>query len=289
MNIDEIKIARPRQIRPCKICSTASPLYGSVDFNKNCEARRGLVLPEARISVGYNRCPRCGFLFTPAFDGWKRDDYGQAIYNQEYILVDPDYKQARPLGNAALLTQAFASDKGRLSLLDFGGGNGILADTLVKNGFQSATTYDPFNPEFAKLPGGRFSIVSCFETLEHVPDPRRQIAEIAKCVDEEGVVVFSTLVQPADFDKIGLDWWYVGPRNGHISLFSRQALTEVWGSQGFSIASFNDNLHIGFREIPAFAKHLMAAQSPTRLLSGPGPASGGSLEEKAAPATPRIT
>jgi FkbM family methyltransferase len=261
MKVAEIKIARPRQIRPCKICSTASPLYGSVDFNKNCEARRGLVLPEAGILVGYNRCPRCGFLFTPAFDGWGREEYAQAIYNEHYILVDPDYKQTRPTGNAAMLAQTFAADKGHLSLLDFGGGNGILAQTLVKDGFQSALTYDPFNPEFAKLPGGRFNVVSCFETLEHVPDPRRQIAEIAKCVGDEGLVFFSTLVQPADFDELGLDWWYVGPRNGHISLFSRRALTEAWNRQGFKIASFNDNLHIAFRKIPAFAKHLVPDDS----------------------------
>lgn len=256
-----IQIARPKQVRACKICSTASPLYGTVDFNKNCEARRGLVLPEANILVGYNRCPRCGFLFTPAFDGWTAADFAQAIYNEDYILVDPDYKEIRPLGNAAMLTGAFSADKAHLSLLDFGGGNGLLAATLAQNGFQTAATYDPFNPEFAKLPGGRFNIVSCFETLEHVPDPRRQVAAIARCVGEEGIVIFSTLVQPPDFDQIGLAWWYVGPRNGHISVFSRRALEEVWKRQGFSIASFNDNLHLAFKKLPAFAKHLANEQS----------------------------
>jgi FkbM family methyltransferase len=80
-------------------------------------------------------------------------------------------------------------------------------------------------------------------------------------------VVFSTLVQPADFDKIGLAWWYVGPRNGHISLFSRQALREVWNRQGFKIASFNDNLHIAFRKIPSFAKHLVPDESASPSFS----------------------
>ncbi len=267
MMVDEIKIARPRETRPCKICSTASPLYGTVDFNKNCEARRGMVMPESGIAVGYNRCPRCGFLFTPAFDGWSREEFAQAIYNEDYILVDPDYKETRPLGNAALLAQAFAAGKGNLSLLDFGGGNGILAEALVKSGFQGATTYDPFNPEFAKLPAKRFNIVSCFETLEHVPDPRRQIAEIANCTDEEGLVVFSTLVQPADFDELGLNWWYVGPRNGHISLFSRSALTGAWRRQGFKLVSFSDDLHIAFRKIPAFAKHLVPDESSSASFS----------------------
>jgi len=232
-------------------------LYGTVDFNQNCEARRGLVLPEAKIPIGYHKCPRCGFLFTAAFDKWGRKEFAQAIYNEDYGLVDPDYREIRPLGNAAFLAKVFAAGKARLSLLDFGGGNGILAETILKNGFQSATTYDPFTPAFAKLPAGRFNIVSCFETLEHVPDPRRQVADMAKCVDAEGIVIFSTLLQPADFGQIGLAWWYVGPRNGHISIFSKQALEELWGRQGFSVGSFNDNLHLAFRQLPAFARHLV--------------------------------
>jgi len=257
MNIHDFKIAGPVQILPCKICSAPSPLYGVVDFNKNCEAIRGLALPKSGVLVGYNRCPDCGFLFTPAFDGWGHEEYGQAIYNDEYAIVDPDYKQIRPAGNAGMLTKMFWADKGSLSLLDYGGGNGVLADTLARNGFQSAATYDPFNPAFAELPARRFNIVSCFETLEHVPDPLAQIAAIAKCVADKGLVIFSTLVQPADFDKEGLDWWYVGPRNGHISLFSKEALAQAWRRQGFSFGSFSSNLHIACRELPAFARHLM--------------------------------
>lgn len=257
MKINGIQIAKTKQVRSCKICSTPSPLYGNVDFNKNCESIRGLVLPEAHIRIGYNKCPRCGFLFTSAFDKWGHEQFGKAIYNDDYILVDPDYKEARPANNAAMLTSAFGAARSSLSVLDYGGGNGILADTLVKNEFQSATTYDPFNSEYATLPDRRFSIVSCFETLEHVADPSRQVADIAKCVDEVGIVVFSTLLQPPDIDKIGLAWWYAGPRNGHISLFSRVALAEVWRQQGFRIASFNDNLHIAYQKVPAFAQHLI--------------------------------
>ncbi len=234
--------------------------------------------------VGYNRCPRCGFLFTPAFDGWTTEDFAQAIYNEDYLLVDPDYKESRPLGNADLLAKAFHADKAHLSLLDFGGGNGVLAAQLAQNGFQSTRTYDPFNPEFASLPGGRFHIVSCFETLEHVPDPQRQVAAMARCVEEEGIVFLSTLVQPADFDQIGLGWWYVGPRNGHISLFSRRALEELWKRHGFRIASFNDNLHLAFRKLPAFAKHLVndPAVPLTRLSGALGGAVAPTVEGKPA-------
>ena len=256
-----MRALRPGTIQPCKICSAPAPVYGSVDFNKSCEETRGLTLPAAGIPVSYNRCPRCGFLFTAAFNEWGRADYQQAIYNDDYIVVDPDYRETRPAANAAMLAKTFESHKHELSLLDYGGGNGVLAGKLAEAGFPSPATYDPFTPAFATLPAKRFNIVTCFETLEHVPDPRRQIAAIAKCVDKSGMVVFSTLVQSAQFEKVGLAWWYVAPRNGHISIFSRQSLTQAWEQQGFKVRSFSDDLHIAYAKLPAFAKHLAGAST----------------------------
>ena len=246
----------PSQMRPCKICGTASPFYGAVDFNKNCEQPRGLSLPAANIAVAYNRCTRCGFLFTSAFDKWGHDEFAKSIYNDEYIAVDPDYGEVRPAGNARGITNLFGPVKESLTVLDYGGGAGLLAATLVKNGFLRAETYDPFHPSFANMPSGQFNLVTCFETLEHVPDPRSEIAKMAGCVAEEGMVFFSTLLQPDNFEQLGLSWWYVAPRNGHISLFSRNALAEVWRQQGFQVTNLNDNGHIAFRRMPVFAANL---------------------------------
>ena len=250
-------ISQPRDIEPCKICSAPAPVYGSVDLHKNCEAKRGLKLPPSGIPVAYHKCSHCGFLFTTAFDDWKREDYAEAIYNEDYIQVDPDYRELRPATNAAVLTKLFAAHKSSLSVLDYGGGNGVLARALISNGFQAATTYDPFNAEFVGLPYQQFPVVSCFETLEHVPDPYQQIAAIAKCVREDGVIIFSTLVQPAYLDDIGLAWWYIAPRNGHISVFSRQALKEAWAKYGFTVGSFSDDLQRTYATLPAFARHLV--------------------------------
>ena len=90
-----------------------------------------------------------------------------------------------------------------------------------------------------------------------MPDPLAGIGVIAANLAEPGLVLFSTLLQPPDLDKLGLDWWYVGPRNGHVSLFSRNALVLAWRDHGCQTASFNDNLHVAFRTMPEFAKHLI--------------------------------
>jgi 2-polyprenyl-6-hydroxyphenyl methylase/3-demethylubiquinone-9 3-methyltransferase len=80
---------------------------------------------------------------------------------------------------------------------------------------------------------------------------------MVKSLPGPGMILFSTLLQPQDFDKTRMAWWYVGPRNGHVSLFSRNALMLAFQRHGLATASFNDNLHMAFRAVPEFAKHLI--------------------------------
>ena len=134
-------------------------------------------------------------------------------------------------------------------------------------GISDAVTYDPFVPEFATPPPGKFDLITCFETLEHMPDPLGGIGDIVAHLDEPGLVLFSTMLQPADFDQLGMDWWYVGPRNGHISMFSRGALAKAWGRHGYRTGSFDDNMHVAFRTLPEFARHL-AKLRPFPVMAG---------------------
>jgi len=97
---------------------------------------------------------------------------------------------------------------------------------------------------------GKFDLVTCFETLEHVPDPVASIGAIVDYVAEPGAVFYSTLTQPDDLNDKGMSWWYVGPRNGHISLFSKQALQVAWGRHGFKTVSFDAGHHLAFRTLP---------------------------------------
>jgi SAM-dependent methyltransferase len=141
-------------------------------------------------------------------------------------------------------------------VLDYGGGNDVFCATLRASGFPVAVTYDPMVPEYARRPDGKFDLVTCFETLEHLPDPTAGIAQIIEYAADPGLVLFTTLLLPADFDKQRLNWWYIGPRNGHISIFSKQALTAAWQRYGYKVASFNDNNHFAFRTLPPFLAHL---------------------------------
>jgi hypothetical protein len=256
--IDPSMQLRPPDPAPaaCKICGGVARLFGVTDFNRSCDDLRIGVLPLSGHPVYYRRCEGCGLLFTDAMDDWTHADFGTHIYNDAYIQVDPDYDVVRPANGAAVIANTFGSSADLLNVLDYGGGSGHLANQLRSAGFPRATAYDPFHPDHRQRPEGRFNLVTCFETLEHMPDPKAGAADIAGFLDEEGVVVFSTLVQPADFAVLGMAWAYIGPRNGHVTLHSRASLAALWDPLGLTCASFNDNMHIAYRTVPAFAQHL---------------------------------
>ncbi len=246
-------IANPGSVE-CKVCGAPSLLFGVVDFHKSCIEQQGRRLALSGIPIYYRRCTQCSFVFTSAFDAWTWDSFRDHIYNDEYIVVDPDFVELRPAGNAHLIANSFPDAKTSIQILDFGGGNGVLAARLRDQGF-SATTYDPYST-FNQLPAEKFDLICSFEVLEHSPTPKATIAAMVALLKRPGAILFSTLVQPADLAAIGLNWWYAGPRNGHVSLYSLHALALLFREHGMRVASFSDNLHLAYAQKPSFAAKL---------------------------------
>jgi SAM-dependent methyltransferase len=208
------------------------------------------------VPIYYYRCSDCKFVFTEAFDNWSTEQFKANIYNEQYKLVDPDYETVRPCVNAEFVAQNWGPIKAQTRVLDYGGGNDAFCAALRDAGFPVAVSYDPMVPEYARRPEGKFDLVTCFETLEHVPDPVAGIASIVEFAADPGLILFRTLVQPDDFEQQGVNWWYVGPRNGHISIYSKQALAAAWQRYGYKVASLNDSIHFAFRNLPPFLAHL---------------------------------
>jgi methyltransferase family protein len=241
---------------PCKICGAPAALYGVVDFHKTCEEARGVRFDLSGVPIYYRRCSDCKFLFTDAFDDWTTEQFKTFIYNDEYKLVDPDYRTARPRANADVVARLWGKHKAETRVLDYGGGNDTFCAALREHGFPVALSYDPMVPQYAQRPEGKFNLVTCFETIEHLPDPNAGIASLLEFAADPGFIFFTTLVQAPDFEQLGMNWWYVGPRNGHVSIFSKQALVRTFGRHGYKLVSFNDNIHIAFHTLPPFLAHL---------------------------------
>ena len=246
--------------RRCPICGGTCAVLGEVDFNKSCEERRGNYLPPAGIQVTYFLCEQCGFCFAPEFSQWRPEDFANKIYNTDYARVDPDYYEARPREFAAMLVSMFGDRARGLRHLDYGAGTGLLSEVLQDLGWQSSS-YDPFDEGAGR---GRiatdYDLITAFEVFEHVPDVRHLVADIASLLAREGLVIFSTLLSDGRL-KMGsrIDWWYASPRNGHISLFSKDSLATLGASEGFTFGSFTENVHALWKKVPPWATHMIRA------------------------------
>lgn len=241
----------------CDACGGKALLHDVVDFAKCCEEPKGTRLPISGVPIYYARCTRCGFTFAPEMYEWDLEQFAARVYNDEYVKVDPDYVSARPASNARQLIAMLAERSRTIRHLDFGGGTGLLSEMLRDAGWNSLS-YDPFVDRSVKTGElGAFDLVTAFEVFEHVPDVRRLVGELSSLLREDAVVLFTTLVSERELrPDMRITWWYASPRNGHISLFTRDALFYVADRVGLSFASFNDGFHAFWRGKPAWATFL---------------------------------
>ena len=243
----------------CSVCEGGCDPLDVVDFNKSCEEVRGKFLPLSGNPVYYYLCNQCGFCFSPSIYKWKLKDFSKNIYNKQYAEVDPDYELTRPKTNADNLINAFKDKEADIKHIDYGGGNGRLSNFLRLSGWNSES-YDPFYNETTNISTlGKFNLVTAFEVFEHVPDVNNLLSDLNLLLEDEGLIIFSTLLSDGNiFRHERLNWWYASPRNGHISLFSRKSLEILASKYHFQFASFSHGLHLLFRQqIPTWAEHII--------------------------------
>lgn len=251
-------LRRPQPERDaCPVCGERCIHLATVDFHKSCEELRGKCLQPSGIPIHYSRCTACGFCFAPEIARWELDRFAQLIYNEDYVQVDPDYLDTRPRANADSLQRMFATRRESIRHLDYGGGNGLLSRLLREDGWDSSS-YDPFVDKETAIGGlGKFDLVTAYEVFEHVPDPGQLLGNLAALTKPDGIILFSTLVSDGQIGSSGLlDWWYAAPRNGHISLYSRDSLGLLARRYGFQFGSFSEGFHCMWRSIPPWAAHI---------------------------------
>jgi hypothetical protein len=227
---------------PCKICGSNAELHGVVDRAKSCEAHRGRYFRLRREPVWYHRCGSCGFLFTADFDDWTPDDWRREVYNDGYGQVDPDGAWVRPRGNVDVVRD-YAHKIGARRILDYGGGDGLLARLLCE-AWCDAKSFDVLCDR--ERPGGVFDLVTSFEVFEHTPTPVETCRDALSFVGEGGSFLFSTLlhdnVAPQDISS-----WYISPANGHVSIHTTRSLGVMFGGLGWGLEHLGPGLHVGRR------------------------------------------
>jgi len=206
---------------PCKVCDSPAAFFDVVDFNKNTG---GYAFGPSGINIPWHRCENCGFLFTPFFDDWAPDDFRRFIYNEDYILLDPEYLSTRPRAMAGHLSQVLAGFESA-RILDYGAGANVFATSMSELGFSHVESYDPIS--LPTRPPGKFDIITCIETIEHAPSPRAILGDMRSFLAEDGCILIGESLQPPDIDTLRCGWWYVAPRNGHVSTFAARTFVKL--------------------------------------------------------------
>lgn len=233
----------------CKICSSESKLYDVVDFSVSRE-KHAKPHHLAGIPVYFYKCSDCDFVFTDFCDDFSPEQWTNYIYNADYYLhIDPDYSERRPQGNANPLASLLSGPRDQWLGLDYGGGHGRTAQLLRERGY-AYQCHDPFGDrEVNETNIGRFNFCSAFEVAEHSPDPMKTLGEIISlCSPERLAILFATHVHDGHLPTDGrLDGWYAAPRNGHISLYSRESLARMACAYRLNICSVSSTSHLFFR------------------------------------------
>lgn len=226
----------------CKICGHDSRVFDAVDRAKTC---REDVYPlgVSGNSVIYHRCDDCGFIFTRDFDHFTQQDWAQAVYNDDYIVVDPDYKSVRPFLSCGMIESQFS--RSDTVGLDYGAGSGLMAATLRERGWVY-DAYDPFGAtSITPERRGSYNVCSAFEVFEHMVDPVGELSSILSlCSPGRLALIIGTNASDGVVSEATrLSWWYAAPRNGHVSLFSKESLRRMAGRFGLDYATFGISTH----------------------------------------------
>jgi SAM-dependent methyltransferase len=239
------------QPRTCPVCGSTddSHVFAAANFDParldsfSFSSRK---LPEY-MHYRLVQCPVCDLLYaSPAPTTESLDvSYDQTAYDstREAHAAAETYER--------LVRGILGRLPDRASAIDIGAGDGAFLERLLDLGFESVLGFEPseeaiaaarpdvrplirhapFSPEGLE-PGG-FSLVTCFQTIEHLHDPLAVCRQAHSLLRQGGALVI------ACHDRRALSARLLGRRSPifdveHLQLFSRRSVRELLERSGFA-------------------------------------------------------
>ena len=222
--------------KTCPICQRQTARFTAVKWDKKSTEAQ-----ESRWK--YYHCDQCGCYFLDEMREWTPEMFAEKVYNAAYGNVDVEFDGTRSkklLPQIIRLLEQFGAKR----ILDYGGGNGTLADLLRRKGYD-AYSYDPFGRQDVPGDADGFSCVIAIEVLEHVIEARELWATISGKLKPGGIFLATTsLCGGRSLDK----WPYANPRAGHCMLYSDFALALAAEAVNMIPIGTLGNMHIFRKE-----------------------------------------
>jgi methyltransferase family protein len=192
------------------------PLCAEKDAREYCRSRERSFL----------RCDSCGLVFVPASQ-FLSPEHEKKRYDLHRNSPEDD-------GYRRFLRRIFVPldaclAPGRAGL-DFGCGPEPLLACMFREAGHSMTTYDSFYEPDPAVLEGMYDFITATEVLEHLREPRRELARLWSCLRPGGVLGIMT--RPVVGQDEFAAWHYKNDRT-HICFFSPETfrwLATKWGA-----------------------------------------------------------
>jgi hypothetical protein len=232
---------------PCRLCG-----------GPTAEAFRAIVL--LKHDVAYHRCAACGSLQTDV-PTWLDEAYS----GNNLILKDTG-AAGRNL-SAQAIVYAVARILGLWpapSLLDWGGGNGLLGRLLRDRGFDARVFDEYAVNDFAQGfedDGSQRDIVCAFDVAEHFAHPKE---EMKRLLDRARSLC---IVGTDSYEGQGPDWPYLAPSGGqHVFFYSPTGMAKLAAANDCHYHGVH-NVHLFLRRpFRPLEKRLLSLVIPERNL-----------------------
>lgn len=226
----------------CKIChNPAFPAFNTLILD--------------RFDETLYKCPHCGFLSVDNAH-WLNLAYEKAINESDTGIVSRNLYLYKIVTCMATLIFGFGkkamgggyNENNEYTLIDFGGGTGLLVRLLRDVGIESLWSDEYCENLFARgfeyneRKKYNLALGTSFEVFEHLPNPKESIDAMLRICPN---LLFSTELLPLDIPIFSgkNKWWYYGFEHGqHISFYTQKSLEIIAKSHNLYFISYG-NIH----------------------------------------------
>jgi 2-polyprenyl-3-methyl-5-hydroxy-6-metoxy-1,4-benzoquinol methylase len=227
-----------KQNNSCYLCSS-----------KNFHIRPGLVRDNQSISI--LECSECGLVYLSSFDHINSKHYeNSGMHNDNQLDYDSWIEDTKDDDRRRFefLIEKITNKR----VLDFGCGAGGFLDIAkpfaskvdgieLEKALQSRFMEKELNVfssiEEAKKNGAKWDLITSFHVVEHLPDPKKILKEIANLLTNEGELIIEvpnsndvllSLYENQKFQSF--TYW-----SQHLFLYSQKTLTELIRQSGYKL------------------------------------------------------